>query len=46
MCDSVMSQSNRIEGGTADEAFQDQCFLWERGASVGADLDLFNFHDR
>ena len=21
----------------------EQCFLWERGASVGADFDLFNF---
>ena len=34
ICDlwySVMSQSHRIEGGTADEAFQEQCFLWERG---------------
>ena len=24
-------------------AFQEQCFLWERVASVGADFDLFNF---
>ena len=27
---------------TTDEAFQEQCFLWERGASVGADFNLFN----
>ena len=27
---SVMSQSNKIEGRAADEAFQEQCFLWER----------------
>ena len=31
---SVMSQSHRIRGGATDEAFKDQCFLWERGASV------------
>ena len=30
---------------TTDEAFEEQCFLWERGASIGADFDLFNFHD-
>lgn len=33
---SVVSQSHRIEGGASDEAFQDQGFLPERGASVGA----------
>ena len=27
----------------AGEAFQEQCFLWERGASADADSDLFNF---
>ena len=32
---SVMSQSHRIKPG---EVFQEQCFLWERGASVGVDL--------
>ena len=37
-----MSQSHGIQGGTADKAFQGQCFLWERGASVGRDFDLFN----
>ena len=40
-----MSQSHRIKGGTADEAFQEQCFLWDRGAPVGVDFDLFNFQD-
>ena len=30
----VMSQSHKIKGHTTDEAFQDQCFLWERGALV------------
>ena len=38
----VTSQSRRIKGGTSDEAFQVQCFLWERGASVDVDFDLFN----
>ena len=40
-----MSQNQRIKGGTADKAFQVQCFVWERGASVGADFELFNFQD-
>ena len=40
---SVMSQSQRIKGGTTDEAFEDQCFLWERGASFCL-FGLFNFH--
>lgn len=30
---------------TADDVFQEQCFWCERGASVGAEFDLFNFHD-
>ena len=30
---------------TTDEAFEEQCFLWERGDSVGADFDLFNSQD-
>ena len=41
----MVSGSHRIKGETTDEAFkvlQEQCFLWERGASVGADFDLFN----
>ena len=37
MCDGVL-------GGMSDEAFKEQCFLWEGGASVGADLDP-NFQD-
>ena len=40
-----MSQSHNIKGGTTDEAFEEQCFLWERGAAVGADFHLFNFQD-
>ena len=30
---------------TTDEAFQEQFFLQEKGASVDADFDLFNFED-
>ena len=41
----MMSQSCGIKGGTTDEMFEEPCFLWERGASVGVDYDLFNFHD-
>lgn len=37
-CDVTTSQ--RVEGETAEEAFQGQCFLWERGA-----FDLFVFQD-
>ena len=38
-----MSQSyGKLKGGTTDEAFQEQCFLWERGALVGL---FFNFKD-
>ena len=40
-----MSQSRRIKGGTPFEAFQEQCLLWERGASVDVDFDFFNFQD-
>ena len=25
-----------MKGGTADDVFKEQCFLWERGASVFA----------
>ena len=35
-----MSQSHRIKGGTTDEEFQEQCFLWKREASVDVDFDL------
>ena len=38
-----MSQSHRIEGETADEAFQGQRFLWERGDLIGVVFDLLNF---
>ena len=31
---------HRITDGTTDEAFAEQCFLWERGASVGATFAL------
>ena len=40
-----MPQNHRIKGWTTDEAFQEQCFLWERGASISALFDLFNFQD-
>ena len=33
-----MSQTHSIEGGATDEAFQEQCFQWERGAPVSADF--------
>ena len=36
-CCCVMSGSHRIKGGSSNEAFQEQYFLWERGASVGVD---------
>ena len=41
ICDSVTYVSHIIKGGTADEAFQEQWFLWERGTSIGADFELF-----
>ena len=34
---------HRIKAGTTDEAFQEQRFLWERGASRGA--GLFSYQD-
>ena len=40
-----MSESHRVRGSTTDEVFQEQHFLWERRASVGADFELFNFQD-
>ena len=40
-----MSQSHRIKGKTTVETFQEQRFLWERGASVGVDYSLFHFQD-
>lgn len=43
-----MQQSHEIKGGATggatDEAFQEQCFLWETGASVGADFDQDLLH--
>lgn len=44
MCDSndTKSQNSRR---TTDEAFQEHCFLWERGTIVGADTDTVStFH--
>ena len=38
---SVMSQSHRIKGWATYEAFQEQCFLWERGTFVGVDSLTF-----
>ena len=40
-----MQQSHEIKGGASDEAFQEQCFLWESRASVGADFDIVHFQD-
>ena len=40
-----VSQGSRLKGGTTDETFQEQCFLWEIWASVGADFGLFKFQD-
>lgn len=41
----MMSQSHKIKGRATEEAFREQCFLWERGAAVGVDCDLFNIQD-
>ena len=38
-----MSQSHRISGGPAEEAFKEQCVLSEIGASIGLDFYLYNF---
>ena len=40
-----MSQNHRIKSVITDVVFQEQCFLWERDASVGAEFDLFNIKD-
>ena len=37
---SVMSGSPQIKGKTTDEAFWEQSFLWENGASVGSDFEI------
>ena len=34
----AMSTRRGVRDSTADEAFQERCSLWERGASVGEDL--------
>ena len=34
-----------IKGGTTDDAFRERGFLWERGASAGADFYLFHSKD-
>ena len=39
------ADNNKAAGRTTDEAFQEQRFLWERGACVGLDFVLFNFQD-
>ena len=45
MCDIVtwcdVTKSQKIKGGTTDEAFQEQCFVWERGAPVVVDFFTF-----
>ena len=38
----VMSQSHKLKGKTTDEVFEGQCFLQDRRAPVGSDLDFFN----
>ena len=40
-----MSQSHCIKGRTTYEAFNEQFFVQEWGASIGADFDLYNFED-
>ena len=35
-----MSHSHGTKCETTDEVFQEQCFLLERGASVGVDFDF------
>ena len=39
----LITWRHRIKDRGPDEAFQGQCFLWERGASDGVNFDLFNF---
>ena len=40
-----MSTSHGITGRTTDDAFQEQRFVWERGALIGEDYGLVNFQD-
>lgn len=42
--DAVMSWSHRIKGRATDKAFQEQCSLWERGASAGFFLTFETFY--
>ena len=42
----MMSQSLRTKGATTDEAFKEECFLWEGGASVSVDIYIFKFEER
>ena len=37
----MISGSHGNKGGTTDEAFQEQCFLWERRVPIGAGFGLF-----
>ena len=39
MCDMVVCDVKKTTG----ETFQDQCFPWETGATVGADFEIWNF---
>ena len=41
----VVWWKNWIKGRTTGEAFQEQCFPWERGDPVGADFGFCNFQD-
>ena len=40
-----MSISHGTKSENTDDAFQEQGFLWERGASVVADFDHLYFQD-
>ena len=42
MCDMTMQRGvTELKGRTTDEAFREQCFMWEKGASVGPDFFFF-----
>ena len=45
VCSDWSAHTHLSTYNTTDEAFQEQCFLWERGASVGVDFGLFNSQD-
>ena len=42
----VMTRSHGVKGRTTDKKFQDQCVLWERGASVGRGFLTFKTFNR